>query len=382
MRELGLTGLSEDRRFLVAHDALTDESFHIPTDLRLTSLLDAAFGTASTGTTTQPDREAGTREPTMEVTLSPRDIQNRIRRGESPEQVAEASGMPVEKVRGFAIPVIAEREYIVEQARDHVRAPAARDRRAPACSWARSSTSALTAQGASAESAAWDSWRREDGRWTVIVAPDGAAEPATFLYDTKGRYVLPADDAAHELIGDLALQESEPTTGDMAIANAVREGVAERPTEADETTEQILAAEAVAAGFGVGRGSYRRRDRPADRRTPAATYDDVAHDLPVPEESSRRAAQVSSLKEARDRRALEQLAMSIEAEGLRRLRPPTSRSPKSTMSRRRRPVHAAPVAARHEQEAPRAPPRPELGRDHVRRLHPGLIPLSTRLGVN
>ena len=95
MRELGLTGLSEDRRFLVAHDALTDESFHIPTDLRLTSLLDDALGAASTGTTKQPDHEAGTREPTMEVTLSPRDIQNRIRRGESPEQVADASGMPV-----------------------------------------------------------------------------------------------------------------------------------------------------------------------------------------------------------------------------------------------------------------------------------------------
>ena len=236
MRELGLTGLSEDRRFLVAHDALTDESFHIPTDLRLTSLLDAAFGTASTGTTTQPDREAGTREPTMEVTLNPRDIQNRIRRGESPEQVAEASGMPVDKVRGFAIPVIAEREYVVEQARiTSVRRLHATG--APGMQLGSLVDAALAAQGASAESAVWDSWRREDGRWTVIVAPEGAPEPATFLYDAKGRYVLPADDAAHELIGDLALQESEPTTGDMAIADAVREeAVAEALERAEETT--------------------------------------------------------------------------------------------------------------------------------------------------
>ena len=69
----------------------------------------------------------------------------------------------------------------------------------------------LAAHGASAESAVWDSWRREDGRWTVIVAPEGAAEPATFLYDAKGRYVLPADDAAHELIGDVALQSPDAT---------------------------------------------------------------------------------------------------------------------------------------------------------------------------
>ena len=308
MRELGLTGLSEDRRFLVAHDALTDESFHIPTDLRLTSLLDAAFGTASTGTNTQPDREAGTREPTMEPTLSPRDIQNRIRRGESPEQVADASGMPVEKVRGFAIPVIAEREYVVEQARvTSVRRLHATG--APGMQLGSLVDSALSAQGASAESAAWDSWRREDGRWTVIVAPDGAAGPATFLYDAKGRYVLPADDAAHELIGDVALQEGEPTTGDMAIANALREGVAEASVVAiDETAEQMV--EAVSEALEVHLDI--EIDLPIDELLPKD--DAVAYDLPVPEELIERAAPVSSLKEARDRRALEQLAQSIGAE--------------------------------------------------------------------
>jgi len=310
MRELGLTGLSEDRRFLVAHDALTDESFHIPTDLRLTSLLDAAFGTASTGTTTQPDREAGTREPTMEVTLNPRDIQNRIRRGESPEQVAEASGMPVEKVRGFAVPVIAEREYVVEQARiTSVRRLHASG--APGMQLGSLVDAALTGQGASAESAVWDSWRREDGRWTVIVAPEGAAEPATFLFDAKGRYVLPADDAAHELIGDLALQEGEPTIGDMAIANAVREeAVAEAADDGDETTDEIVrpadSIESLEFHLDV------EIDLPIDELLPK--QEEVLNELPVPADMIERAAPVSSLKEARDRRALEQLAMSIEAE--------------------------------------------------------------------
>lgn len=310
MRELGLTGLSEDKRFLVAHDALTDESFHIPTDLRLTSLLDAAFGTASTGTTTQPDREAGTREPTMEVTLSPRDIQNRIRRGESPEQVAEASGMPVEKVRGFAIPVIAEREYVVEQARTtSVRRLHATG--APGMQLGSLVDAALTGQGASAESAVWDAWRREDGRWTVIVAPEGAAEPATFLYDAKGRYVLPADDAAHELIGDLALQEGEPTTGDMAIANVLRERAAAETLHAgDETTEEI--AEAAGSVESLEFHLDVEIDLPIDELLPK--NDEVLNDLPLPADIIERAAPVSSLKEARDRRALEQLAMSIEAE--------------------------------------------------------------------
>jgi hypothetical protein len=299
MRELGLTGLSEDKQFLVAHDALTDESFHIPTDLRLTSLLDAALGTASTGTTTQPDLEAGTREPTMETTLSPREIQHRIRRGESPEQVAEASGMPVEKVRGFAVPVIAEREYIVEQARvTSVRRLHATG--APGMQLGALVDTALHAQGASAEAAVWDSWRREDGRWTVIVAPEGAAEPVTFLYDAKGRYIVPADDAAHDLIGDVAQQDDVVEVATHYV---------------EETTEEVLPANPAPAVKHVETVEVHldvEIDLPIDELLPK--QDDVEYELPVPEELIEQSAPVSSLKEARDRRALEQLAMSIEAE--------------------------------------------------------------------
>ena len=141
------------------------------------------------------------------------------------------------------------------------------------------------------------------------MAPDGAAGPANFLYDAKGRYVLPADDAAHELIGDVALQESEPTTGDMAIANALREGLAKGSVDAtDETTEQI--AEAVSEELEVHLDV--EIDLTIDELLPK--HDDIAYDLPVPEELVECAAPVSSLKEARDRRALEQLAQSIGAE--------------------------------------------------------------------
>jgi hypothetical protein len=315
MRELGLTGLSEDKKFLVAHDALTDESFHIPTDLRLTSLLDEARGTASPGTTTQPDLEAGSRESTMEPALSPREIQHRIRRGESPEQVAESSGMSVEKVRGFAVPVIAEREYIVEQARvTSVRRLHATG--TPGMQLGSLVDASLQAQGASAEAAAWDSWRREDGRWTVIVDPEGAAEPATFLFDVKGRYVLPADDAAHALIGDMAQQEELRSSGSTAIADAVREPVTATHV-VEETTEEVFPAEATPPEPELEPPMESLEvhldveiDLPIDELLPR----DGAFDLPIPEEVLERAAPVSSLKEARDRRALEQLAMAVEAE--------------------------------------------------------------------
>ncbi|MCW2752477.1 MAG: hypothetical protein JWR83_3587, partial [Aeromicrobium sp.] len=39
MRELGLDGLSEDGRFLIARDPASDETFHIRADHRLSSLV-------------------------------------------------------------------------------------------------------------------------------------------------------------------------------------------------------------------------------------------------------------------------------------------------------------------------------------------------------
>jgi hypothetical protein len=130
----------------------------------------------------------------------------------------------------------------------------------------------------------WDSWRREDGRWSVVVSPAGFSEPATFLFDTKGRYVLPADEAAHELVGDFAITESS----DMAIADVLRDAPAP-PLEAEVST-------------------------PAEESPQPAELDielPEALALPVPDELIEQPASVASLKEARDRRAQEQMADQI-----------------------------------------------------------------------
>jgi hypothetical protein len=127
----------------------------------------------------------------------------------------------------------------------------------------------IAAAGGVPEDAAWDSWRREDGRWTVLVTPRDADLPATFVFDVKSRYVLPADELAHELVGDIAL----PDSGDMAIADAVR--------------------------------SPERFTEPAS--VEAAASVDIPEPIQPAEEET--LSGVSSLKEARDRRALEQLAL-------------------------------------------------------------------------
>ena len=258
MRELGLDGLSEDGRFLIARDHSTDETFHIPADHRLSSLID---GTSSGST-------SGQLETSMESSLSPRDIQTRIRRGESPDEVAAAAGVPVEQIVGFATPVLAEREYMCEQAR---KTPIRRKHVGGAGVLLGVLVDEnVAADGAAPDDVRWDSWRREDGRWTVVVSPPDAEQPATFLFDAKGRYVLPADEFAHDLVGDVSI----PDSGDMAIADALRDQAAAAAPASDDVPEEVVADDEVAAPEEV-----------AEREHHAA---------------------VSSIKEARDRRVMEQ----------------------------------------------------------------------------
>ncbi len=259
MRDLGLDGLSEDRRFLIARDSSTGERFRIPADHRLASLI---------GKPSHSGNTSGQLEIRMESSLSPRDIQTRIRRGETPQAVADSAGVPVEQILGFAGPVLAEREYMCEQARK----TSIRRKHVGGAGVLLGTlvTENIAANGGVPESAAWDSWRREDGRWNVQVTPEGAAHPASFLFDVKSRYVVPADEFAHDLVGDVAL----PDSADMAIADAVR-----TPTR-PEAPEPVAPLEVV---------------------------DEL--DVPAPVEEGPQIG-VASLKEARDRKALEQLTIS------------------------------------------------------------------------
>ncbi|WP_313404574.1 septation protein SepH [Aeromicrobium sp.] len=204
MRELATVGLSDDGRFLVARDATTGERFRLSIDRRLTSLVDRTPVASS---------RSGQMEIPMESSLTPRDIQIRIRRGESVEEVAEAAGITVERVHGFAVPVIAEREWMAQSAR----ATSVRRKHVGGAAVALSdlADAALAERGIKPEDATWDAWRREDGRWTVQVdLEDGTAG---FLYDPKSRYVIADDDAARSLVGDLATQDQH----DMALADLV-----------------------------------------------------------------------------------------------------------------------------------------------------------------
>ena len=209
MRDLGLDGLSEDQRYLLLSDE-TGEQYRVPLDDRLRA--------ASRG-----DRaRLGQVEISMDSALRPRDIQARIRAGESPEAVAAVAQMSVDRVMAYAVPVLAEREHICQQARRS----ALRRKHAsgPGRLLGDAVDEHLRSRGLDPGGAGWDSWRRGDGRWSVTVAASRSGEPATFLFDAPGRYVVAHDDAARRLVGDEPPLSVEPEPDEPQVRVAAGRG--------------------------------------------------------------------------------------------------------------------------------------------------------------
>ena len=138
----------------------------------------------------------------MESSLSPRDIQTRIRGGESLEDVTRVAGIPLDRVERFAAPVLAEREHIAAQAMS------SSVRRKGETSGHRSLritvTERLLGRGVDIDTIAWDSYRMEDGRWSVTAdyRSGGAARHACFYFDLRGRFSVAGNDEARWLLGE------------------------------------------------------------------------------------------------------------------------------------------------------------------------------------
>lgn len=137
----------------------------------------------------------------MESSLTPREIQARVRAGDSVEEVARAAGMIPEWVEPFAAPVIAEREFIAQQARSQ------QVRRGGETIAHRSLGQVvedrLTSRGVDTETVSWDAWRIEGRRWQVVVSYDSgkAHREARFVYEASGRFSVADDDDARWLVG-------------------------------------------------------------------------------------------------------------------------------------------------------------------------------------
>ena len=140
----------------------------------------------------------------MDSALSPREIQARIRGGESLEAVAEAAGVPAEHIEPFAAPVIAEREHVLGQA---LGCPVRRRGESSSVRALRHvAAEGLQQGGVPDDEVVWDAWRDPERHWIVVArfSQDNEDHEARFGFDLRGRFSVAKDDLARALIGEPA----------------------------------------------------------------------------------------------------------------------------------------------------------------------------------
>ncbi len=122
--------------------------------------------------------------------LSPKDIQARIRGGLTAEEVASETGTPLETVRRFEGPVLAEREFVVSSALAVPVHTAAADPLATPTTFGAAIVERLRIIGGDHEE--WSSWKDENG-WVVKLGYElGVVEhDARWQFDPKRQSLSP-----------------------------------------------------------------------------------------------------------------------------------------------------------------------------------------------
>ncbi len=188
MPDLRLVAVSEDGTHLVLR-AEDGKKYTLPIDERLRAAV-------------RGDRARMSQiELESDNVLRPRDIQARIRAGATAEEVALAAGIPVDRVKRFEGPVLAERAYMAERAQ---KTPVRRQGESSGPLLGDLVMNRLQRHGVDPETLRWDSWRRDNGCWEVLLEYelDGQRRSARWTFDPPRRLVTPEDDNAHVLTGD------------------------------------------------------------------------------------------------------------------------------------------------------------------------------------
>lgn len=128
--------------------------------------------------------------------VGPREVQAMIRSGMTAAEVAERTGEPIEYIRRFEGPVLAEREYVITAARSVAVATAAEHD--GIALFGAAIDARLDELGA--RETQWSS-RKKDTHWIIAVDfIDGTVERrATWAYDAKKLTLAPADHEAQAL---------------------------------------------------------------------------------------------------------------------------------------------------------------------------------------
>ena len=267
MRQLHVLGVSDDGDALLLGPGASSgkPSHRVRVDDRLRA--------AVRGQLNRP----GTDSHRAEIALSPREIQARLRAGETPEQVAKAAGVPVARLMPYVAPVEAERQRIVDDAR------AAHLHRSRGPAGARPLGETVDAHlaavaGLKPDTVEWSASRRRDGAWVVSLAYSarGGRRAASWLWRPLERDLTGLDVAATRLSADeTPTVRRKPAARPTTATAPARKKSSARPAKksAKKPSAKKAAAKSGAARTSAAAKSASTRKRAASK---AATTRQVA----------------------------------------------------------------------------------------------------------
>ena len=174
-----------------------------------------------------------------EPTTTVKDVQSRLRAGESMDAISRTTDWPLEKIEKFAGPILQERAFVIAQA---LKSPTRRDASSPTLNEAMSNQ--LATHGVDLEEVEWNTHRRRDGLWDIALYypnRDGQAD-AHWTFNTTTGALTAEDDSAKWIVGEA--KESRPRTPAQGLVYpSTNTGPAPRLVSVKEETVSIEVTE-------------------------------------------------------------------------------------------------------------------------------------------
>lgn len=185
MKDLRTVGRSEDGESLELHD-LDGNEF----SLRITDHLKSLVNQPSPSALRPVSASAGD-----EITI--KEIQSRLRAGESMESIATSGHVSLEKVERYSHPILQERSYIISLAQ---RAELKKLK----LSLLDAVTEKLAPRGVEMKNCEWNTYRNDDGTWQLLLeypTRDGRGS-AEWRFEVTKRRLESDDDGARWILGE------------------------------------------------------------------------------------------------------------------------------------------------------------------------------------
>jgi hypothetical protein len=158
------------------------------------------------------------------VTTTVKEVQARLRSGETIDAISRTTDWSIEKIENYAGPILQERAFIITQAL------ATQVRREPHAPYLETAVAnQLAPRGVDMSSVEWNTYRQPDGNWNLTLyypirdgSPGDPKGEAVWLFNLGRRALSAHDDGARWIGGEAKLKQPVQTYGNVPQTDAPR----------------------------------------------------------------------------------------------------------------------------------------------------------------